>query len=296
MGSPMESAETFGKARELESNLPGFFLVWLSLSIFGVVSLVVIRPNDLSEVMKRSLEFVSLAVPLTIALYRLGNFWDDYVFDAFFSPKTDEYWHWLGSGMRTARGQASAYLRTGSREAEPQAMKGIYRLAKELYEGSDQWNQRVKRPLELSKTIRSFIMPLSLIALYDLFHEQVIVVQAQNSLLNDYAFLAEPLTGKICAALAIAATFLYLWLRVKHMREMYDLVVSRETAVHFTRDPALRANYAETLVGSGCLVSIGCTEAHFFCRRNSPVAKSLLLLFSTQHAWSSEPDARARRD
>ena len=74
--------------------------------------MLVIRPSDVNEVIKRSLELLSLASPATIALYRQGNFWDDYVFDMLFNPKTDEHWHWLSGVMRDVRAKAARCLRT----------------------------------------------------------------------------------------------------------------------------------------------------------------------------------------
>jgi hypothetical protein len=103
---------------------------------------------------------------------------------------------------------------------------GIYDSAKTLFEGSEEWDNHVKPWLEMSKTIRSFVWPLTALFLYDLLR------YFWRFRLLDRLLRVPVLRWfghwEIALAALLMALVLYVWLRAFHMRAMYQLVKSSE--------------------------------------------------------------------
>ena len=107
---------------------------------------------------------------------------------------------------------------------EDKDREGVYNSAKALFEGSDEWDDKVKPWLEISKAIRSFIWPLAAILVYDVGHDHS---HWHMPWLDD--LLSVPVLNwlsrwEVSVAALFLALVLYLWLRVFHMRAMYKLV------------------------------------------------------------------------
>ena len=90
-----ESFEAVKKFRNVADRFAGSAYVLVVLWAVGLIVLVV---DDLQrtghvrgtlEEAQTALNVFGIVVPLTIAIYRLGTFLDDWLFDPLFEPKTD---------------------------------------------------------------------------------------------------------------------------------------------------------------------------------------------------------------
>ena len=78
------------KLMKLNEHLAGSKYVGLLIWIVGICGVLMSHPVAAVDVVKSSAEMLLFVVPMTIALYRLGSFWDDWLFDPIFKPETDE--------------------------------------------------------------------------------------------------------------------------------------------------------------------------------------------------------------
>jgi hypothetical protein len=193
----------------------------------------------------------ALVVAVAVLLYRFGAILDDLVFDPLYGLKpSDEalkLWPKVAAklfspikwfvdqlpgtkDMVNDRKEATKVLRpridlnfiTG--DVTDKDCVGIYAAAKTLFEGSDQWEDQVKPPLELSKVIRSVICPIFAILVFDVVNS--IWKMAWFDRLLRAPVLNWLVWWEVSLTLLLLALVLYVWLRVLHMRAMYKLVSS----------------------------------------------------------------------
>jgi hypothetical protein len=296
-----ELVEFWEKLGKLNNRLAGSKYVALVIWGCGTCSMILVKAGGagIFELAKKAVEILFLVIPLTIIVYRLGSFWDDWLFDPIFKPEMDKLFQSLGDGMRIARSQAAWFLETGSREQEKDdkpTIKDIYKKAATLYEGTKKWEERITRPLELSKVCRSFIMPLVLVFLYDLFFKQRLQLSVQpNSVFHAYAFLGTEWAKWSSIVVAAILTLLYLRLRLHHLHEMYNLVYSEDSdfkiAVGFG---PLSLDKAYELFASGCLLFVTRSEIRLIARKDSRLPIALDFLSKTHLKWYSRQPANSK--
>jgi len=123
---------------------------------------------------------------------------------------------------------------------------GIYSSARTLLEGTPEWNDYVSPWLAMSKTIRSFVWPLTAFLAYDLVQGGVPLLWL-NGLLSPRTVYWLAWWGVWLAALLLALV-LYVWLRVFHMRAMFKLVKDSEY-IAFPIRHACQAEYRTVIPG-----------------------------------------------
>src|SRR5262245_31293073 len=110
---PGETTETAMRIGEANRKYPGAAGTWLVIAVFGVV-VVIMGGETPSKKFEQALTVASIvALPVALALWRIAAFWDDWLFDPVFGPKTDDVFgfRWLGKKMRGARREAAQHLK-----------------------------------------------------------------------------------------------------------------------------------------------------------------------------------------
>jgi hypothetical protein len=107
--------------------------------------------------------------------------------------------------------------------------EGIYASAKKIFEGREEWEDRIKSRLEYSKAARVFIFPLLFIIGWEVLHSigswppYVIPVKTEHDIVR-WIVLAFQCPVVVYLVLQVFA-FVYLYLRIGHMSNLYDLVI-----------------------------------------------------------------------
>jgi hypothetical protein len=298
---------TLKKFKDVSDKLAGSAYVMLLLWAGGLVVLIIYDSKstghvhvDLAEV----LGVFGVIVPLTIALYRLGTFLDDWFFDPLFEPKTDATLRWLGLRMREARARAAFFLESGrtdwSWECKAQ-VEGIYGRAKKLFgEKTPQWQRHIKLPLEISKAARCFIIPLVLVFIYDRWPDFLPRLTVSDNLFRAYAFLANPAAEWLSIILAAVMCALYVKFRLDHMETLYTLVFS-DSVFKQALTPIASSSESHEFSCEGCLIVIGRFRVAqiirsdlrtFFDKVQKSFAESFHTLFSSELKWQSPGQQR----
>jgi hypothetical protein len=289
--NPSEFAELPKKFKDVTDRFAGSAYVLLVLWAGGLIVFIVDylrRTGYVHLDLEKALTVFGIVVPLTIAIYRLGSFLDDWLFDPLFDPKTDTNLWWLGKGMRTARARAAIFLESGSKEWKRESktkIEGLYLRAKKLYgESTPQWEQRIKLPLEISKAARCFVIPLGLVFIYDFWPGFLPRLATSNNVFRVFAFLGEPWAQWSSIALAAGTCLLYVGFRLDHMKKLYALVVSDSEFKYASIASACK--YAEFSC-DGCLLVIGESEIRRIVRKGCDVEKSFPTVFTEKLKWLS---------
>jgi hypothetical protein len=277
-----ELVETLSSASEKNKLYPGAGATWLLLSIFGAV-VVIFGEGESLEKAERAVKVAGLAFPVAIALWQVGSFWDDWLFDPIFKPATDDVLPWIGRTMRDARHAAAWFLKHGPRpmgKLKVAEIEGVYQRAEKLYKDTNAWTQKVKPRLEWSKFCRSLIVLPLAVFLYDTFQRQLPRLTAPANVLKEFAWLAESTAAWSSLTLAIILAGLYVWLRVRHLEELYRLVVPGGDAVFQSIECFGGFDFDDTseIQGDGYLLFVSRLEAQRVYRPGCLTAKSLEFL------------------
>lgn len=279
-----ELVESLSTASEKNRLYPGSIATWLLLAACGAL-VVIIGEGQSLEKAERCVSVAGLAFPAAIALWQVGSFWDDWLFDPVFKPATDHVLPWIGREMRDARRAAASFIKNGPRRQgtpKTEEIVGIYQRAERLYKTTNAWKQKVQPRLEWSKFFRSLILlPLS-VFLYDTFQRQLPHLTAPDNVLKEFAWLGR--TGAAWSSLTLAIIFagLYVWLRVQHLEELYRLVGRGGDAV-FESVECFRGFDVDgeyEILCDGYLAFVSRLEVHRVYRPGCLTARSLEFLHS----------------
>jgi hypothetical protein len=247
----MEGLDSY--AKEKAKKVPGLGLVAAVLS--ALIAVILHKSSSDFDIW-----LVGVIWALAYGFYRLGSCLDKKVFDPLYSERKDfptppPSWHivhfvhflrrslYLLAGslpgakeLRKTREKAAKMLHEAAKTSNPHTSTGIYKTAEKLFGKSDDWDQKVKPLLNLSKAARTFVIPLALILLYDVLY-----------VLNDWpapnCWLAGSLVWSALspwpAALLILIIFLllYVWLRVRYMIALYKLIENATVFSFTVQDP-----------------------------------------------------------
>jgi hypothetical protein len=131
--------------------------------------------------------------------------------------------------LKAERHAAAMRLRCKSAKQPEEAGEdnGLYKTAKQILEGGSEWEDRVKSRLEYSKAARVFISPLIVVVgccvLRLIAHLRPLII-GESGVFGPVSLLAA--FCELCVAylgLQLSA-FLYLYLRIAHMTNMYTLI------------------------------------------------------------------------
>ena len=237
-----------------------FILPYVTVVAKGLADILdaLLRPHSVMDVFHESAKRVaemhervaSWSIPLIIAcyvLYRAGSFWDNFLFNPLYSlpdPKRSSAdasrknlkrkrrrkWfyplkrltdHWFPS----LNGRLLVGTRIRAQEKMrryPHEYYGIYSRAKQMLDGSDEWEREVNFSLQFSKFARTFLWPLLAFFLCALMASFLRISQVIPvgfvMVLGSWWFVLS------CAALFFALTETYLALRIRHLIAMYRLI------------------------------------------------------------------------
>ena len=229
---------------------PGLDLVVVTIT--GLMVPFIINKDIMED---WGLVFVPAVWLIAVGLSRVSAFWDHCVFDPFYGT-SEKKTTWYARGCRVGsrilfpvtvlidhrpktrllnekRRDAVLTLKgrpTGSR-LEPGADGGIYKSAVKIFEGTEEWEDDVKARLEYSKAARVFIFPLLIQigwgalhwATFGWTHYLVIIRPEHEPMKTLVPILLNPIIGYL-VVLQITV-FLYLYLRIAHMSNLFDLVI-----------------------------------------------------------------------
>jgi hypothetical protein len=172
--------------------------------------------------------------------------WDDWLFDPRYGPV------WAGKREQSVlakfcgrlmfpvticvdRCKQRKALETGRQCAERafnypdihRRREGIYESAQSVFHGTEQWEKEIRPYLEFSKAARVFLWPLIIALGWVVMHDRTgsppyIRVNAQSRVAVDLIGLTQYWFVIYLCLQAVA--FLYLYLRITHMRKLYGLV------------------------------------------------------------------------
>lgn len=297
MAAILDLAEIPRKLKELQEE-PGRHFVFIALFGGSVIRLW------------GDLEAIAICIPvmffLTMVMYRTGSSLD-WLFDQAFAPKTDTDipYKWMGRRMRSARTRAAWFITHGPWDKKEDPVlkaddkESIYNKA-EILHGRDSadWKKKVKWFLEISKSARSFILPLAFVVAYDVWDGKkwplllprlVLPCDAKKfehfdigTWFRKVTFLASDSAQWVSLALLILMIVLYVGLRLHHMTALYRLVANSSFAR--ARVDLPQTVECETVSGHGLLLLIGPLEIRRVMRKNGD--SKLPSLMSNSLTWT----------
>ncbi len=166
-------------------------------------------------------------------LYRVGSRLDDWLFDRLFSPDDDERGSLAGKlsefllphleKMFLPDGRSLHASRLDLADVLDRPVRGIHEKAKAIVAGTKDWEDHVRRPLEVSKAARTVIIPSCVGLMYGAFcalrgKPIFAMLDSRSRALNLCLGLIVPML------ILVLSTLLYFGLRIRHMVALYRLV------------------------------------------------------------------------
>jgi hypothetical protein len=228
-------------------NTPGLPLV--AAAVGSMLALVIKQSED-----KFGIGTLLLVYAGSYLFYRAGGLLDDRLFTPLYGSQADRsklkaVWrHGTPVALAPIRWLVDSVPPTGNlattRTAATQALasssdEGLYSSAKHIFGTSEEWRDKVKPVLEVSKAARSLVLPLLVLAVLD-----------SSSTVRGVSFWPGPASPPILRALANpwvalalagVCVFGFLYFRVWHMVALYRLVTPENTV--FFQVEAFRANF-----------------------------------------------------
>jgi hypothetical protein len=188
------------------------------------------------------------------SIYALGKAWDEVLFDPLFSvPDPTAGWftrtwrlamtplRWLAESLPPARRLQEARHEAGCALNEERAngrdFAGLHKTAARLVTFTKDWNEEVKPWLDRSKTARSFLLPLIFLTVFR-YRWPSYPWRFPES------FLSRLWLWQWDAALLAVSLLAYVWLRLMHMRRLYELISKKPI------EPAEENIYAAYLIAT----------------------------------------------
>jgi hypothetical protein len=187
-----------------------------------------------------------------LALSRVSGNWDDYVFDPLYGSqktKQKEYASIWRSAARvlfpiTFLIDRSSKVRLLDQKRHQAVLiltrplhgplavgedDGLYKVAQKTFEGREEWEDKVKSRLEYSKAARVFILPLLIQFIWELLRwafgwpRFIVPIKAEHEPARTLVlFFQNPATAYLIIQMM---AFAYLYLRIAHMSNLYDLII-----------------------------------------------------------------------
>ena len=287
------------KLKEFRDEHPGGIYVAISLWVISSIRLYVQQPVFDLEFFEKVVGLFLGSSLLTIVLYHLGSSLDPLLYGRLFSPKTDEYpfLNWVGSPMRKARLRAAWFIETGEKELpesyKPTKVEGTHKKAEALYNDTPKWKKQ-RKWVEASKAFRTLIIPCFLVAVYYAWLEFWPKWTQSDSLLEVLTFLPKSWTPYVFCALACILFLLYVRYRLRHVKELYNLVISEDSRFEEARlQKKLPFKVSEELFGKGCLFLITESEFKRIFHKDCSVQKVFTELLSESLEWTAKTDTPA---
>jgi hypothetical protein len=117
----------------------------------------------------------------------------------------------------------SEIRQSAARKFDPNKITDIYKSAKKIFDGKDEWKDKVKIWLDLSKAARAFIIPLFIVLISDLLY--LVSNWPDITTISNYRILNWFIHWPVALIALIIILIVYLWFRILHMIALYDLVV-----------------------------------------------------------------------
>jgi hypothetical protein len=171
-----------------------------------------------------------------VAIYLLGSSWDAILFDPLFSvpdlnaSRFKRLWwgalaplrwvtNFLPPGKRLRQARVTAGQALNRSRADRSDFSGLHETAARLVSFTKQWEEEIERWLERSKAARSLLFPLLLLTLFR-YRFAGYAWPFRDS------FLSQLWLWQWDAALFVVALLAFIWLRLVHMRRLYELTTS----------------------------------------------------------------------
>ena len=174
-----------------------------------------------------------------ITIYLAGNWWDDLLFDPLFSvPDRQAWlikrvWRWAFAPLRWVAGlfppakklkqaRVRAAQALNKSRADDNDFGGLHETAARLVSLTKSWKDEIETHLERSKAARSFLFPLLLLTLFRYRFPDF----PDSGWPFRESFLSRLWLWQWNAGLFCAALLAYVWLRLVHMRRLYELTTA----------------------------------------------------------------------
>jgi hypothetical protein len=128
---------------------------------------------------------------------------------------------WVVDSLPKTR-DISEVRQSAARKFHSNKITGIYGSAKKIFDGRDEWQDKVKIWLDLSKAARAFIIPLFIVLISDLLY--VVSGWPDVRAISNYNILNWFIHWPVALIALITIFIVYLWFRILHMIALYDLV------------------------------------------------------------------------
>jgi hypothetical protein len=164
-------------------------------------------------------------------------------------------------------------------EFEPSQCEGIYTTATKIFEGREEWEHEIKARLEYSKAARVFIFPLLFQLVWEFLRiltrqrlPYLIPLRAEHAPVRMLvAMFQNPIARYLIPAITIfiviqITAFLYLYLRIVHMSNLFDLVI-KSRVFRFMADCETNGfNVQRTMLNVGSVIVPQCELSIFQTR------------------------------
>ena len=232
--------------KEVAGEIPGLGIV-VAIATLGIEAPHLLR-GEKSEIGLLGGGIIFLCSWL---LYKLGSPLDRWIFDPMFSPEPTEE-GWLARGLRRrcdalrelacprwyqrplfpfARDYTALWCKLDRRRRSAaknlQGPYSLYKACEELFKKTEEWEHKIRLPLEFSKAARTFIPILGLLSVF------FSVAAALGARLHPWTvgpiFPGMPVWAELGILVLMLAllTYAYLRLRVAHMQRLYNLAVTK---------------------------------------------------------------------